>query len=95
MIFEESRYETARVVPLAASDGVYRSTILPRSSVPTTVDYTLHLVEFGDRLDTLAFQAYGDAEFWWKIADANPEVFFPDDIVPGMLIRIPVQAVDI
>lgn len=95
MIFEESRYETARVVPLASSDGVYRSTILPRTTVPVATDYTVHLVEYGDRLDILAFQAYGDAEFWWKIADANPEVFFPDDIKPGMLLRIPLQAVDV
>ena len=28
----------------------------------------------GDRLDLLAARLLGDAELWWRIADANPEL---------------------
>jgi nucleoid-associated protein YgaU len=95
MIFAESRYETASVLPIADNAGVYHATVIPTRVVLPADDYTVHRVADGDRLDALAFIAYGDAEFWWKIADANPEVWFPDDITPGMLLRIPRLAVDL
>lgn len=92
MIFEESRYETATVLPIADNNGVYHATIIP-GPVATVQEYTVHVVQDGDRLDNLAGQAYGDAEFWWKIADANPNLAFPDELVPGTLLRIPKMTV--
>lgn len=88
-IFEESRYETADVVPLAARDGVFRATVVPTRVVELPTDYSLHRVVVGERFDTLAALAYEDSELWWVIADANPQVFYPDDLKPGTLIRIP------
>ena len=88
-IFEGSRYQYATIVPLADSKGVYHATIIPLANADITTDYTTYRVTSGDRLDSLAGVAYGDAELWWVIADANPEVFYPDDLVPGALLRIP------
>lgn len=93
-IYEESRYETAPVVPVAASDGVFRATIQPPLGAPDIGDYSVHRVEFGETMDVIAFQAYGDTEFWWRIADANPELDYPDAVEPGMLLRIPALAVE-
>lgn len=89
-IFEQSRYETADVVPVQAADGVYRATVFPTRTVTPTDSYTVHTVVFGDRFDSLAGVAYDDPEFWWIIADANPNVTYPDDLVPGTLLKIPV-----
>lgn len=88
-IYEESRYETAEVVPVADQDGVFHATVIPTRVVVPTSDYTVHRVVAGDRLDSLATTAYDDPEFWWIIADANPELFYPDDLPPGHLLRIP------
>lgn len=95
-IFEESRYEDAAVVPVAASDGVFRATIQPELGDVIVEDYTMHRVVEGDQLDQIAYRAYGDPEFWWRIADANTDVLtgFPDDLKPGMLLRIPLLAAD-
>ena len=47
--------------------------------------------EFGDRLDALAYQFYGDVTLWWIISIANPNlVDFSSLFLPiGSQIRIP------
>ena len=88
-IFEQSRYETADVIAIADDAGVYHTTIVPTRVVYPPTTYTRHLVKQGDRFDSMAFEAYGDAEFWWVIADANPQIFYPDDLMPGSVLNIP------
>ena len=52
---------------------------------------------FGDRLDSLAFQFYGDVTLYWIISIRNPNVanfgslYFP----PGSVIAIPQNISDI
>ncbi len=48
-----------------------------------------HTVSAGDRPDLLAHQYLGDAEQWWRIADANP-VLDPRELTgtPGRKVRI-------
>ena len=92
-IFEQSRYETADVVPIADSTGVFYATVVPTRTIYPPASYTRHLVKQGDRFDILAFTAYGDAEFWWVIADANPQVLYPDDLMPGSVLKIPIVRV--
>jgi hypothetical protein len=45
----------------------------------------------GDRLDLLADQFYNNVDYWWIIANANPNVIRRDsyNIKPGIEIRIP------
>jgi nucleoid-associated protein YgaU len=52
-----------------------------------------HAVVQGDRLDLLAAQILGDAEQWWKIADANPTLR-PEELTaaPGRIVRIAAPA---
>jgi nucleoid-associated protein YgaU len=46
-------------------------------------------VKIEDTLEGLATQIYGDPSLWWRIADLNPQIKFPLDLEPGMVIRIP------
>lgn len=64
----------------------------PPRPTKTPVPYTEHIVIEGDRLETLAYVNYGGSIYWWVIANANPEMFHPeDDLTPGRIIRIPKQ----
>lgn len=40
-----------------------------------------HTIESGDRLDHLAYKYYRQSKQWWRICDANPEVFSPIDLL--------------
>ena len=48
----------------------------------------VRVVTRGDRLDLIAYQEYGDATLWPRIADAN-RLFDPLDLRPGMVLSIP------
>ena len=53
--------------------------------------------EFGDRLDSLAYQFYKDVTLYWVIAIANPNKINMGSLflTPGTQIRIPVNVVNI
>ena len=90
MIFEGSRYEFGDVLRVPDHKGVVRPTLFPRRHTTRRVfDYIRYVTALGDRLDLLAHAFYGDAEQWWRIADTNPEVFYPGDLPEGTLLRIP------
>ncbi len=48
-----------------------------------------YITRAGDTFESLAFKHYGDGNRWWVIADANPEIFFPLDLLPGVEIKLP------
>jgi nucleoid-associated protein YgaU len=86
-----SRYfgvETA-IYPTPDGRGLayLRRRLLPSPDSFTTV--TRHVVAAGERPDLLAFRFLGDAEQWWRIADANP-VLDPRELTaePGRVVRI-------
>ena len=57
------------------------------SSIPE-VDGDLYVItQYGDRLDSLAHQFYGDVNLWWYIAKANGLTFMT--MPPGTRLRIP------
>lgn len=43
----------------------------------------------GSSFPSLAKRALGRQQFWWAIADCNPEIFYPLDFADGMEVRIP------
>tara|TARA_R110002012_G_scaffold309988_1_gene517422 strand:- start:208 stop:531 length:324 start_codon:yes stop_codon:yes gene_type:complete len=53
--------------------------------------------EFGDRLDALAYQFYGDVTLWWIISIRNPNKvnFGSIYLSPGSQIAIPQNISDI
>jgi nucleoid-associated protein YgaU len=82
-----SRYFGQTVVSVITPTGTSSAIFGP--SMPPIPDFVYYTVVAGDRLDTLAQRIYGSPDFWWKIADANPEIFYPDNLVMGSIIRIP------
>lgn len=85
-----SRYADNTVTPIESADGITRSTIIiepPDQSV--TYSISTYTWQDGDRIDYLAYSAYGDETQWWRIADANPEILFWTTIPNGTQIRVP------
>ena len=64
---------------------VYRSTLF--ENVPTSDDDVYVITQYGDRLDLLAFQFYGDVTLWWYIARANN--LFSINLPENIQLRIP------
>lgn len=88
MLLKGSRYEGAR--PFADDGagppfpGLRAREIAP---APTVLEHT---VQAGDRLDRLARHYYNDDRLWWRIVDANPEVFYGGDLLREHADALPV-----
>ena len=80
MITLASRYKTE-----SAEDGNVVS--VRKSIFPTT--YTVYTVKDGDTMDLLSTQLYGDPALYWRIADMNPHITFPDLLRAGDTLRLP------
>ena len=65
-----------------------RRRFLPQGAKDASL--TERVVADGDRLDLLAYQIYGDAEQWWRLADAN-DAMDPAELTrtPGRTLRVP------
>ena len=79
-----SRYDNTKIVEV---DGkrVKKTTLY--ENVPKTNDDIYVMTQYGDRLDLLAHQFYGDSSLWWFIAKANNLKFNTVEI--GTTLRIP------
>jgi hypothetical protein len=89
MFFRGSRYETVAEATHVAEDGrEIRHKTLRIIAPPAAVAATR--VRQGDRPDLVAFRTLGDAEAFWRLADAN-RTRRPADLTatPGRLIRVP------
>jgi hypothetical protein len=87
-IYQGSRYEGEPVVSVQKADRSWVPTVFrPVISTPTPRG-EIHARE-GDTLQHLADKYYNDAEKWWILADANPQILYPDAIPPGTVLRIP------
>jgi hypothetical protein len=91
MIYEGSRYDGERVVQVADHLGRMQPAIYVRPDVDEQpyFEFDIYVTKEGDRLDNISYDVYDDPEMWWIIARANPEVFYPEDIPRGTVIRIP------
>jgi hypothetical protein len=88
-----SRYETSPTKKSFDGKEVYRPKIYP--NIPLKDDDIYVATETGDRLDTLAYDFYGDSKLWWIIASANNihnAVFGFED---GTILRIPQNYIEI
>jgi len=88
MISAASRYADSTVATLV-KDGQDVAVIVPSAQVAYSFSFTHHTVVTGDRADSIAYQYYTDPTLWWRIADANPEILWWDDLAPGTVLRIP------
>ena len=80
----EVRYAKRRLLPPIAQN----------TSNTSAGDTTTHTVSSGERPDHLGQRYFGDADQWWRIADANP-VLHPAELTaePGTRIAVPVPGV--
>ena len=84
-----SRYEFNETKKTFDGREVYKSSFIP--NIPLRDDDIYVATETGDRLDTLAFQFYGDSSLWWVIASANNIHDAPIGFQEGTILRIPVN----
>jgi hypothetical protein len=64
-----NRYKKNETQKLKDGRRVYRTKIYP--NIPKKDNDIYVAIQTGDRLDTLAYQFYGDSTLWWIIATAN------------------------
>ncbi|BBO89879.1 LysM peptidoglycan-binding domain-containing protein [Desulfosarcina ovata] len=62
--------------------------VRPRVDTTPRPDDRFHTVVDDDRLDLLAHRYLDRADLWWIICDYN-DIFFPLEIEPGTVLRIP------
>lgn len=90
MIFEGSRYEFDVVMRVADARGNVNPAVYPDPYADEQqFEFDFYTTAEGERYDVLAQETLGDPELWWIIARANPEVFYPDAIPYGTVIRLP------
>jgi hypothetical protein len=88
-VLSNSRYNSQSIIMVtSAPDGKSTKAVFgPIAPMPKT--FTFYMVQEGDRYDKLANQFYGRPDLWWLLANANPEIFYPDGLLSGTLIRVP------
>tara|TARA_Y100001973_G_scaffold53460_1_gene79052 strand:- start:3421 stop:3690 length:270 start_codon:yes stop_codon:yes gene_type:complete len=80
-----SRYKNSRI-KVENNKSYYKTTIFDK--IPKSDSDIYVITQFGDRLDLLAHQFYGDTSLWWYIARANDlnTMIVPENIqlrIPG------------
>lgn len=66
-----------------------QTTVVALYTKEPTPDYVLHRAREGDTFQLLSARYLGSPLFYWRIAQLNPQIHFPDRIPVGELIRIP------
>jgi phage tail protein X len=90
VISANSRYAQSSVVVITDPyTGADILTIVAGQQVPYTISYSWYQVQDGQRIDQIAYNAYGDGTRWWVIADGNPGIMDWSSIPAGTLLRIP------
>jgi hypothetical protein len=89
MFFKGSRYEHVSEYEIKDNKGrmIRYKGVRP---IPTTKTQHIHQVRQGESLGLIAHAYFRDPERFWRICDANREMW-PDDLVvqTGRRIRIP------
>lgn len=88
MFLKGSRYETARA--FVSEDGSVPFPGVRARPIGPAPPVLEHTVQAGDRLDRLARHYYNDGRLWWRIVDANPEVFYGADLLRDEAAEMPI-----
>ena len=88
-----SRYKTNGTKKSPDGRTVYKARRL--KNIPKSNEDKYVVSQTGDRLDTLAYQYYGDASLWWIIAAANNIHNAPFGLKDGTILRIPQNFIEI
>ena len=88
-IFIGSRYESSVVDFVSFStNGDAAPVVFYEFSFLGELTYEEYTWKEGDRLDSVAFSFYRDANKWWLIPEYNPEIRDVQSIKPGTVLRI-------
>ena len=88
MFLESSRYYRVRQTQALTRDG-REVTVVTLRRLPV-VEGEPRIITGADRLDVMAERQYGDATRFWRIADANSELYAPDLAKEaGRAIKVP------
>jgi hypothetical protein len=89
------RYSNTRIKRKQDGDRVYSYTLYPK--IPIKNSDVFITPTYGDRLDVLANEYYGDTSLWWIIAQANGIKGFTSLYSKNFKgeLRIPTQIQDI
>jgi phage tail protein X len=85
----DSRYATATITTAVGPDGETRQEMRIASPKARIINYTYYRVVDGERVDVIANDFYGNAQLWWKIADANPDILDWLELDAGTILRVP------
>ena len=80
-----NRYRNSEKVKKDDNKLVYRSTLY--DNIPISDDDIYVITQYGDRLDLIAYQFYGDVTLWWYVARANN--LFSMNVPSSIQLRIP------
>ncbi len=86
------RYSNTGIKRDKSGVRVYNTTFYP--SIPIDDSDRFIYTKFGDRVDALANEYYGDVTLWWIISKANG-IKGQAGLKPGQLLRIPGQVEEI
>lgn len=82
------RYRNIKILNNAQGIKYYKGTKYPE--IPLSEDDIYVITVFGDRLDILANQYYGDPTLYWIISASNPSQSFSSMYITiGTQLRIP------
>lgn len=84
-----SRYNNLETKVLPNGKTVYKPTI-PKTVKPNFSDAEV-VAGDADRFDTIAYNLYGDADKWWRIASANRLVNGTLHIPSNTTIKVPLK----
>lgn len=89
MIFPDSRYASGTVSVVDDPVRGQHQALDPAPPADRTFAFTFYQVTLDDTVDMLAYQFIGKGQYWWMIADCNPEILDWNDLQPGTILRIP------
>jgi hypothetical protein len=84
-----SRYAAGEVLWVNTTKQGNKQTVYLNTMVTITYPYVVQLLREADSMQEFAYYNYGDSNRWWVLADANPQIFYPLDIIPGQQMRVP------
>ena len=62
--------------------------VTKRKSRPSSRYYTVIAMD-GQPMQEIAAQHLGDPSLYWRLADVNPQVAYPDEVPAGTRLRLP------
>jgi len=85
-VFQGSRYTNTKIRAREDGSVVFHIREFPNFSDSKGYYYTV--VE-GDTIDGIAYRYYENAQLYWAILDANPQIQSEVELKPGMILLIP------